>query len=74
MGFCHLGWRFFFGSSYACFDTSGGPVRAGPGGGDQPVVVVVVVVVFFLHSDKRTRETGEEQAQEILTSASIERF
>jgi hypothetical protein len=27
-----------------------------------------------LHSDKRTRETGEEQAQEILTSASIERF
>jgi hypothetical protein len=70
MGFCHLGWRFFFvGSSYACFDTSGGP-----GGGDQPVVVVVVVVIFLLHSDKRTRETGEEQAQEILTSASLERF
>ncbi len=46
--------------------------RAGPGGGDQPVVVVVVV--FFLRSDKRTRETGEEQAQEILTSASLERF
>lgn len=74
-GFCHLGWRFFFGSSDACFDTSGGPGRAGPGGGDQPVVVVVVVVVIFLlHSDKRTRETGEEQAQEILTSASLECF
>ncbi len=50
--------------------------RAEPGGGDQPVVVVavVVVVIFLLHPDKRTRETGEEQAQEILTSASVERF
>ncbi len=44
--------------------------RAEPGGGDQPVVVVI----FLLHPDKRTRETGEEQAQEILTSASLERF